>query len=704
MGPGMLLGEERRDLQGEFGGAGLFFSAGPEIPGPACRDANAQAARSLRQNRELASPRLAILATSQTDEFRWCILAPSRCDAASPLASSAAERTEAMAGLPPAPSHVVKAFLAAVVVSASVVAAPAFHPAAQVRVPASFADPSSDACLIVVPPDWRERPPFAPRFSVARATPGDRRHVIDLAAIRFETDALRSNDANGLRSFLAPDLSSFRPGLVREAFSRGLPDFLIVQAPGPTSWSSSATWLEDEGVEIAGYIPDDAYLVRLEPRLMGVLRGHARVFWAGLFQPAFRVEPKLELIIGEDAARAMKLRANFDLAEYRDEHDLLADLKRTSLALLEIERTELYWTVILQGAAEQAFELARAARLPVGRALRGVRAPQQHRPFRPPPSPPGAAPRPARSWTSRTSGRAASAVRARSPPPPTPACPPAASPPCTRTTACRASSTNPMRVIKGYALGRTTTWDDNQTTGGGHGTHTSGSIVGNGFRSGSDPSTNSFPSTSFAGNAPKAQFVFQSVMDSGGNLGGLPSDLTTLFQSPYNDGARVHSNSWGSASAGAYDATSQQLDKFVWNNKDMVITFSAGNSGVDGKVYGTSCTTNGKPIDGVIDTDSIGAPGTAKNCITVGASENYRPDFVYEYPANDCTSSDGVEQKTWGWFNSCSYSVSPDPGRPRWPTTPAAWAPSPRAGRATTTASSRTSSPPASPSSRPAPT
>ncbi|HNX51466.1 MAG TPA: S8 family serine peptidase, partial [Thermoanaerobaculaceae bacterium] len=90
-----------------------------------------------------------------------------------------------------------------------------------------------------------------------------------------------------------------------------------------------------------------------------------------------------------------------------------------------------------------------------------------------------------------------------------------------------------------------------------------------------------------------------------------------------------------------------------------VITCSAGNSGVDGKVYGTSCATNGKPIDGVIDTDSIGSPGTAKNCITVGASENYRPDFVYEYPENDCTSSDGVEQKTWGWFNSCSYSVAP---------------------------------------------
>ncbi len=119
-------------------------------------------------------------------------------------------------------------------------------------------------------------------------------------------------------------------------------------------------------------------------------------------------------------------------------------------------------------------------------------------------------------------------------------------------------------------------------------------------------------------------------------------------------------------SEGSTTPTLKRLDKFVWTNKDMVITFSAGNEGADGKYYNASsqCVTNGKPIDGVIDTDSIGAPGTAKNCITVGASENYRPDFVYEYPQNDCTSSNGVEQKTWGWFNSCSYSTSPVTGDP----------------------------------------
>ena len=41
--------------------------------------------------------------------------------------------------------------------------------------------------------------------------------------------------------------------------------------------------------------------------------------------------------------------------------------------------------------------------------------------------------------------------------------------------------------------------------------------------------------------------VLQSVLDISGGLGGLPNDLNDLFQTPYDDdGARVHTNSWGS--------------------------------------------------------------------------------------------------------------------------------------------------------------
>jgi len=149
----------------------------------------------------------------------------------------------------------------------------------------------------------------------------------------------------------------------------------------------------------------------------------------------------------------------------------------------------------------------------------------------------------------------------------------------------------------------------------GHGTHVCGSVLGNGARSGSTPSSHTYPNTSYVGMAPEAQLVMQAVENnSTGGLEGLPSDLNTLFQQSYNAGAHIHTNSWGSAEAGQYSIDSQNVDLFSWNNPTFTILFAAGNDGVD---VNTS--------NGVVDLSSIGSPGTAKNCITVGATENNRP-------------------------------------------------------------------------------
>ncbi|GIK36847.1 MAG: hypothetical protein BroJett011_06800 [Chloroflexota bacterium] len=85
----------------------------------------------------------------------------------------------------------------------------------------------------------------------------------------------------------------------------------------------------------------------------------------------------------------------------------------------------------------------------------------------------------------------------------------------------------------------------------------------------------------------------------------------------YNDGARISSNSWGEKlGSGAYTSDSQAYDALVRDaqppgsvfptagNQEMVIVFAAGNSGV------------------TVGTNSIGWPGTGKNVLTVGASEN----------------------------------------------------------------------------------
>lgn len=159
------------------------------------------------------------------------------------------------------------------------------------------------------------------------------------------------------------------------------------------------------------------------------------------------------------------------------------------------------------------------------------------------------------------------------------------------------------RVLKLYSLGRPNASDPN-----GHGTHVAGSVLGDGvFADG----------TVIRGTAPKARLVLQSLLDSNDSLGGLPADLHDLFSGPYQtDGARVHTNSWGSPAAGAYTSNSSEVDDFVWNFRDCVICFAAGNDGVDARSRG------------IIDDGSVGSPATAKNCITVGACESMRPDFV----------------------------------------------------------------------------
>jgi uncharacterized protein YegP (UPF0339 family)/subtilisin-like proprotein convertase family protein len=80
----------------------------------------------------------------------------------------------------------------------------------------------------------------------------------------------------------------------------------------------------------------------------------------------------------------------------------------------------------------------------------------------------------------------------------------------------------------------------------------------------------------------------------------------------YRDGARISSNSWGGLVQGAYDVYAQAFDALVRDaqpagsavpvagNQQMVMVVAAGNEGTDG----------------------LRSPGSAKNVISVGASEN----------------------------------------------------------------------------------
>jgi subtilisin family serine protease len=182
------------------------------------------------------------------------------------------------------------------------------------------------------------------------------------------------------------------------------------------------------------------------------------------------------------------------------------------------------------------------------------------------------------------------------------------------------SSTNPNDAwyYEVLAPASSGTWYDPD----GHGTHTAGSILGNGRAS---PTAGQFRGPAYAAN-----LVHQSVVDTSGNLGGVPTNISVLFQQAYLLGARIHSNSWGSDVNGDYDISSMEVDAFVWNFPDTLLVFSAGNAGVD--------TSGGG--DGVIDPGSMGSPASAKDCLAVGATESVR--------SGSDTGFNGTWYQGWG--------------------------------------------------------
>jgi hypothetical protein len=140
----------------------------------------------------------------------------------------------------------------------------------------------------------------------------------------------------------------------------------------------------------------------------------------------------------------------------------------------------------------------------------------------------------------------------------------------------------------------------------GHGTHVAGSVLGDGNASGGG----------LKGVAPQAKLFFQSLLDARGGLGGLPLDLGDLFEEAYQQGARVHNNSWGSATASLYTLNSSEVDEFVAARRDMLIVVSAGNEG--------TASNPAHSQRGFVDWLSIGSPASAKNAIVVGASRSTR--------------------------------------------------------------------------------
>lgn len=164
-------------------------------------------------------------------------------------------------------------------------------------------------------------------------------------------------------------------------------------------------------------------------------------------------------------------------------------------------------------------------------------------------------------------------------------------------TICENPSSNHRKIVSYCAYADTYDMDVS-----GHGTHTCGSAAGDSLGTGL-PSATSL--SRGAGMAPLARLAFYDIGTSGGYLS-IPSNYGYVYRWMYNAGARITTSSWGQGSGGysSYTIGSRYVDFVAWDHKDIIMFRSAGNSNNDAPA------------------DSVNSPATAKNIVTVGASES----------------------------------------------------------------------------------
>jgi subtilisin family serine protease len=361
--------------------------------------------------------------------------------------------------------------------------------------------------------------------------------------------------------------------------------YYLVQFVGPVEsvWAQQITAL---GGHVLGYIPDNTHIVRLPAGAVGNVRALPDVRWVGPYRPDYKIAPDLALnaaASNHDNSPLELLVVGFADAAPTE----LADYLRTQGAT--IAGTARYdWGLLFRVTAPAA-ALPRLIQHPTiswverylephlanaeGRKVMGVEGVWQRSGYF------GA------GQIIAVSDSGLSVQEALSPD--------------FGNRLIRAFAPSEMNLATPQCRAKTTWTDLN-----GHGTHVAGSVLGNGVRSGSNPANHDY-AASHAGAAPEAQLVFM-ALNTDGSSGIQCIDLNGDFIAKgYQAGARISSNSWGASDRGGYNLIASLVDDYIWRHKDYLVLYAAGNAGPGAQ--------------------TVGSPGTAKNVLTVGASENNRP-------------------------------------------------------------------------------
>ncbi len=372
------------------------------------------------------------------------------------------------------------------------------------------------------------------------------------------------------------------------------PAAFIVQFEG-TIQDEWKTQLLNLGGQIENYLPDNAFLIRSTPAIADVIAQMDGVRWVGVFQPAYKISPNIDSAKGN--------RYKVQLASWANTEDALAEI-----APLVDSSGGTGQTLVIAATTEQLASVAQLSDVmwiesyQIPHILNDVATGIMKVPT---------------AWNLGYTGAGQIVTIADTGLD-------TGVDLITQTGDIHLDFDNRVTHIHSYPVQNYTGISNVGANDGaadvdsGHGTHVTGSVAGNGARS----------SNTIRGAAYEADITFQAVEEwttfndgtsSGYYLTGIPSDIKTLFAKARSWGSRIHTNSWGSDTAGEYTTDSQNADDFIWYHKDFTILFAAGNAGEDAN------------SNGYVDEGSVGSPATAKNVITIGASDNVRSSGGYQF-------------------------------------------------------------------------
>jgi len=412
-----------------------------------------------------------------------------------------------------------------------------------------------------------------------------------------KTVSERDGPAIQLRSgpLYAADASTSVPVHTRPS-ARGIPWMVLFDAPIQPGWKAA---LEANGAVIRSYLPSNALLLEVPPAALAGLTALPHVVWACEYRPAHKVQPLLAALSKEEPDLLIPITIQTFAPE--DTEELVRQL--TASGASDVRATPARRWGILRAVlpARKAAELA---------LLPEVQWVEHHE-----------LPTMLNDLAMATNRMNIDPVRVDH------GLDGSGQIVAIADTGLDTGDTSTIhpdfagRILHVFDIGRLTNWSDTYY----HGTHVAGALLGSGAASGGQ----------YRGGAPAADLIFQSFMAADHSLS-LPDDLNELYAPPYGLQARIHSDSWGSEVEGEYTMDAMTTDEFIWDQPDMLITYSAGNAGTD---YNR---------DGVVDASSLGSPASAKNVLTIGASESGRP-----------SGSGGLTARTYASAWPTEYRMSP---------------------------------------------